>query len=157
MPDMAKLPARVAHHGRLRRAGRVAARERSADRGRHGAGRRGGGPWPSARARGAFWPSRGEPAVVIVKSRALRRPGQHLRANPHRSPALRCQQQHACHGVRQVVVCRGCVVDAVSAAAGRAPFQAAELRSQARQVQQLDLAAVQERQRVPVQVGLRLL
>ena len=48
------------------------------------------------------------------------------------------------------------MVDAVTPAARRPPFEAGDLRDEPRMIEQLDPAAVDERERVDVEIALRL-
>jgi hypothetical protein len=67
------------------------------------------------------------------------------------------QQQRAADAVGQVIVRARRMVDAVAPAARSAALEPDELRSQARIVEQLAAAAVQDRQDVSVQIALDLL
>jgi hypothetical protein len=66
------------------------------------------------------------------------------------------ERSGARNGVGEVVVPARRVVDAVPTAARRSALQPAELGDKARMVEQLDAVAIQERQKIRVQAGLRL-
>ena len=59
------------------------------------------------------------------------------------------------NGVGEVVVPARRVVDAVPTAARRPALQPAELGDKARMIEQLDAVAIQERQKIRLQAGLR--
>jgi hypothetical protein len=65
------------------------------------------------------------------------------------------ERSGARNGVGKVVVRARRVVDAVPTAARRSPLQPAELGHETRMIEQLDAVAVQERQKIRVQAGLR--
>ena len=82
--------------------------------------------------------------------------GEHVIETDQRLPAIEVEtDQHAGDRISQIVVAAGAVVEAVLPAARRAPLEAAELRRQARQVEQFDATGVQERQQVVIQIALR--
>jgi hypothetical protein len=76
-------------------------------------------------------------------------------ARHHNALVTERERGGARNGVRKVVVPAGRVVDAVPTTARRSALRPAELGDKAWMVEQLDAAAVQQRQKVGVQVGLR--
>ena len=72
----------------------------------------------------------------------------------HNALVTERERSGAGNGVGDVVVRARRVVDAVPTAARRPAFQPAELGHETRMVEQLDAPAVQQRQKVDVQVGL---
>jgi hypothetical protein len=80
-------------------------------------------------------------------------PPQEL-ARHHNALVTERERSGARNGVGKVVVPTGRVVDALPTAARRPALQPAELGDKARMVEQLDAPAVQQRQKVDVEVGL---
>ena len=76
-------------------------------------------------------------------------------ARHHNALVTERERSGARNRVGKVVVPAGRVVDAVPTAARRPPFQPAELGHETRMIEQLDAVAIQERQKIRLQAGLR--
>jgi len=76
-------------------------------------------------------------------------------ARHHNALVTERERSGARNGVGKVVVPAGRVIDRVAPATGRPAFQPAELGHQTRMIEQLDAVAIQERQKIRLQAGLR--